>query len=67
MNGESNFCLNRLINKQNCQFWGKTNSKKMDPHQLTPVKCISWCRVMTSKVISPYFFKKEAETVNVAL
>ena len=64
---EAHFCLNGLVNKQNCRILANENPNTVHETPLHPQKLTVWCAFWYGSIMGPYFFENEngnAVTVN---
>lgn len=65
MSDEAHFTLHGLVNKQNFRYWATENPCEIYERPLHSPKVTVWCAVSSSKIIGPYFFEENGETVTV--
>lgn len=55
---EATFCLNGIVNRQNCRYWATINPHWMvEAHTQHPQKLNVWCGLVGDTILGPYFFE----------
>jgi Transposase. len=53
---ESTFCLNGVVNRQNCRYWSTTNPNwATEAHTQYPQSVNVWAGIVNDRIIGPYF------------
>lgn len=54
---EATFCLNGIVNRQNCRYWSRQNPHwMMEAKTQYPKKLNVWLGIIEDRILGPYFF-----------
>lgn len=65
MSDEAHFYLHGGVNKQNCRYWAEHNPHQIHQRPLHSPKLTVWCAISSSRIVGPYFFEENGQTVTV--